>query len=169
MSKRQIRLDNQKVEVVVGDQTLVVSAVAGNQINVENPPGGVRVRGVALEAHESFIRKDGDWTDYHSTTNFRLTVRPVGTYKDGTDAQRRSVISLFRQAAVAFAEANPRLLAEAEVRARSNALYHVEQEVETARKALNVALDKLEKGLEGEREAVEALESLGEDAPAPRM
>ena len=172
MAQRQIQLHGpeDKVEIAIGNHVVVAYATDKGEIRIEHPPGGVTIRGVPLEASESFILTEGEWRSYHDLkASYRLAVRPYGTYKDGSDAQRRSILSLYRQAAESFAQAHPERLAKAGVMAANNALYHAEAEVAKAQKALNEALGKQDEARARLDEAEDQLAVYGDGGAAPRM
>lgn len=171
MSKRDFTLP-ETMDFEFGGQTLRITPITGNEVRIEHGPGGVNIRGVRVEAAESYTLVDGDWRGYYERPDvrFSLTVRPYGTMRDGTPAQAKAVNSLYRQAAAAFAEAHPRLLAEAQVREANNALYRTEGEVAKAEKVLNDLLDQRRVQLAAEAAAKARLDAMGpEEGVAPRM
>lgn len=168
MTKREYMLPPDAIVVRVGNAELLVNAVCADQVRVQTPAEGVAVRGCRLSAQETFFHENGEWKSWQEEkTRFRMSVKVVDQHRDGSDAQRRAVQSLFRQAAESFASAHPLLLAEAAVAAANNDVARADAEFAKAEKAYNLALDAREAALRREEDAKETLDRARSGDPAP--
>lgn len=168
MRKREHKMPLAPVEVTVGSETIHVAAVQADQVRAYTPPGGVNVRGNMLSGADILFLEGSDWKSWSDEkTPLRFKAGYADKYKEASESQSRAVQSLLRQAAAAFAKANPALLAQAEAIQANNDVARADDAYEKAQKAFNEALDAREKALAREGAALEAVAAFEPAAEAP--
>jgi hypothetical protein len=167
MSKRDFTSPLAPIEFEAAGTRLSITPITEDQVRICTMPDGMNVRGVMVTCDENFMRDGDHWISYSEKhSRFQPTVRRAGTYDDATPAMRKTVMSVFRQAAEGFAAANRGLMVKAALVAVSNDVHRIDNDIEKAEKVLNDLLDQRRKVLARERE-IQALEE--GPAPAPRM